>query len=120
MNGETSSSSTSAEQARHLFDDQVVALAAAHPDARLEFSAACIDDSYYRSAFRPHLCLSDMQRGGGEGEILELRAYWQATTPALLDLVPGIQAMAATLARERRERLTEDADAPSTLIYQMW
>ena len=118
MTGDPNSNSTdgAAAEARRLFADLVVPLASAHPELRLPFDPAPEAGSYYAAAHRPVLTRSDMEAGAG-GVLAELASLWSGT--ALEELLPGLRALAETIAEER-EGDADDPDAPSTLIYQMY
>lgn len=103
--------------ARSLFNEKILSLAAAHPELHLTFKSDRQQASYYQPAHRPVLTRADMEQGGRGGELGELAALW-AGTP-LETLLPGLQTLAEAIAGERDE-WTNDPDAPSTLVYQMY
>ena len=120
MTGATSSNSTDAGSVAAAFgrlDEQVGALASAHPELRLPFTAEGGDASHYRPAFRPVLTRADMELGGERGELAELAQLW-AGTP-LEALMHTLRDLADALAGERAGA-ADDPDAPYTLIYQMY
>lgn len=117
MTGDPNSNSTdttSSELARRLFADVVVPLAADHPELRLAFDAAGEAASHYAPAHRPVLTRADMQT---HGVLADLASLWAGT--GLEALLPELRTLAATIADERAGG-TDDRDAPSTLIYQMY
>jgi hypothetical protein len=92
-------------------------IAAAHPEVALDFRRETAGSSYFEPARFPRMSRADMEC---PDELAALEALWAERHPALVPLIARMRRLAEAFASAEAEHRREDADAPSTLVYQMW